>query len=1462
MKNYLNIKEGRPYPLGATWDGSGVNFAIYSKHALSVKLCLFDSVNSSYESICVPLKNRTHYIWHCYIEGIRPGQLYGYRIDGPYNPKEGYKFNPAKILLDPYTLAIGRDLIWGEEHFGYKYPYSFYEKDTRDNSKTALLGAVIDPAFSWGNDQQLKIPWKDTIIYEVHLKGMTKLNELIPEKLRGTYLGFCSKPVLDYLKDLGVTTIEFLPIQHSITEFHLYKNRKVNYWGYNPIAFFAPNKNYAYGKGIMDPINEFKTMVKTLHENGFEVILDVVYNHTAEGDHTGPTLSFRGIDNLSYYRVYEDNPELYVDFTGCGNTLNHQNHYVLQLIMDSLRYWIQEMHVDGFRFDLASALARELHYVDRLTSFFAIIQQDPIISNVKLIAEPWDLGKDGYQVGNFPPGWSEWNGKYRDSIRKVVNEYEKNLSEFATRIAGSSDLYKKDDRKTYSSINFITCHDGFTLRDLVSYNTKHNEENGWNNIDGSDFNYSNNYGVEGDTKNSKIRFIRLKKQKNFLTILFISQGVPMLLSGDEVNRTQYGNNNAYCIDEPKNYFQWNWDEEAYELLIFTKYLIHLRKKNEVFKRENFFEGEEIKIMEMKDIYWLNSEGQEMSELNWKQDLLLQMLLPAEFGQRFDFYTTLEGDTFLILFNFTKETKEFTIPNIIETKWKIILNTDKFLFTDYLEFPFESIDFTLEKKTDKNYLFELLEEFFSENAFYVPGQKIKLKDSTIIILKAEKGWKQYHVKKNYRINLLYQFAEELGIQTKYSDLLGNTYQIPYQKLLIALKSLHIPIQDLSNIETAYENFINDMWIQQIIPYQLFTEKEEIFLNLYIPEGTQKFEIEILDINENKIYKDIISKFHILESRTIFFSKFKKIKILYIRIPIRKKFMNGYYKVILKLNNETYFKGQIIIVPEKAYSIDKKFNGVWIQLYALKSTTNLGIGTFYDLKKLGFIIKKYGFNLIGLSPIHYLSLNHPEQISPYYPSSRLVIHPIYIDILSLEEFQASEKAKQKWNELLPSIEKEKKNIEINYKFIYNIFKKIMIEVYKEFLTNPKFEQKRKEFQEYQNDNLLLFYHSLFEVIIESFGNLEPHKEIWKLNSEIQKEFCKLHNDRINFYSYLFFTAEKQFREIHEELLKNEVYIYLDLALGSAPNQAEEKYLNTFYPYIFSNNGRAGAPPDQFSPKGQDWGLLVMNPIMLRKYHFEPFKILLQKNLFYNSFLRIDHVMWLYRLFWIIKDENEYVNTYVRYPEKELFGILCLESQNKKNLIIGEDLGTVPIEVKKLLEEKGIYSWKVFYFEKHNHQFIDPKEFPIQSVVTLNTHDLPTLAGFWMGKDIEEREKIGILTQEQKNQLNKNRNEDRIQIIRLLKEKEYFKETEKMITEESLYDTNIAYLIHKLIAETESKIFLVSLHDLLGEVDQPNMPGTLYEYPNWSLRYSFSLEEIEENPYFVAIISALKNRLRKVE
>lgn len=651
---------GVPYPLGATWNGEGVNFALFSENAERVELCLFDDQGRR-ELQRIPLPEQTDRIWHGYLPELRPGQLYGYRVYGPYAPQQGHRFNPRKLLLDPYTKGLVGPLRWSDAQFGYRLGHK--QGDLSFNSRDSASGMpkcqVVDAAFTWGDDKPPAIPWHDTIIYELHVRGFTLQHPEIPPNLRGTYAGLATPTVVDYFKKLGITAVELMPIHGFVDDRHVQDRNLHNYWGYNSLAFFAPEQRYS----ASGQIQEFKSMVKTLHSAGIEVILDVVYNHTAEGNHLGPTLCFRGIDNAAYYRLTPANPRYYMDYTGCGNTLNMMHPRVLQLIMDSLRYWVVEMHVDGFRFDLASALARELHEVDQLGAFLDIIHQDPVLSQVKLIAEPWDLGEGGYQVGNFPVGWTEWNGKYRDVMRDYWRGEGGLIGELAYRLTGSSDLYQHNGRRPYASINFITCHDGFSLYDLVSYNQKHNEANGEDNHDGESHNRSWNCGAEGATHDPKVLALRDRQQRNFLATLFLSQGVPMLLAGDEICRTQQGNNNAYCQDSPLSWVNWDLTDEALKLLDFVRRLIELRKAHPLFRRRHFFQGTPIKG-DVKDIVWLNPDGEEMSDAQWQQSFArcLGMMLSGQvLSERDQYGQPLKDDDFLLLFNAHHEDVSFVLP---------------------------------------------------------------------------------------------------------------------------------------------------------------------------------------------------------------------------------------------------------------------------------------------------------------------------------------------------------------------------------------------------------------------------------------------------------------------------------------------------------------------------------------------------------------------------------------------------------------------------------------------------------------------------------------------------------------------------------------------------------------------------------------------------------------------------------
>jgi glycogen operon protein len=664
---------GAPYPRGATWDGEGVNFALFSEHAEKVELCLFDPAGQ-HEVQRIVLREHTDLIWHCYLPEARPGLLYGYRVHGPYDPARGHRFNPNKLLIDPYARDIVGPLDWSDAHFGYRVGAGDEVPDTRDNASQMPKSRVTDPAFSWGDDRSPNIPFHEMVIYELHVRGFTIEHPDVPPALRGTYAGLATAPVIAHLKRLGVTSVELMPTHSFVDDRHLIDQGKRNYWGYNSIGFFSPDQRYSASRSP----KEFKTMVKTLHSAGIEVILDVVYNHTAEGNHLGPTLSFKGIDNAVYYRLMAEDPRFYRDYTGCGNTLNLEHPRVLQLVMDSLRYWVQEMHVDGFRFDLAASLGREQHAVNHFGAFFDILHQDPILSRVKLIAEPWDLGEGGYQVGNFPLGWAEWNDRYRDCMRAFWRGDGGKIGEFATRITGSSDLYARNGRRPYASVNFITAHDGFTLQDLVSFDHKHNESNGEDNRDGTDNNLSWNSGVEGVTSDTKISALRARQKRNMLATLLLSQGVPMLLAGDEIGRSQRGNNNAYCQDNPISWVNWKLSAADKELLDFVARLVHLRREHPVFRRRNFFQGRPIRGSGIKDIHWIKPDGKEMSDQEWSHDFArsLGVYLSGEALGEVDRHGRgIRDDNFIVLFNAHDERLDFVLPILcVGCAWQVVLDT--------------------------------------------------------------------------------------------------------------------------------------------------------------------------------------------------------------------------------------------------------------------------------------------------------------------------------------------------------------------------------------------------------------------------------------------------------------------------------------------------------------------------------------------------------------------------------------------------------------------------------------------------------------------------------------------------------------------------------------------------------------------------------------------------------------------
>nr|WP_276510347.1 glycogen debranching protein GlgX [Longimicrobium terrae] len=670
---------GRRSPLGATWDGEGVNFALFSETATGVEVCLYDIGDPTHETARVRLREVTAHVWHGYIPGLKPGQLYGFRVDGAYDPSNGLRFNATKLVLDPYAKAVAGKVDWDHPVFAYALggEEGDLARDDRDSAQGMPKGVVIDDQYDWEGDRPLRTPWHRTVIYEAHVKGLTMRHPDVPEELRGTYAGLAHPSIVKHLQELGVTALELLPVHDFVDDSYLKDKGLTNYWGYNTLNFFAPDARYSGSGDRGGQVNEFRDMVKAMHRAGIEVILDVVYNHTAEGNHLGPTLSFKGIDNEAYYRLMPEK-RFYMDYTGTGNSINARHPQVIKLVNDSLRWWVQEMHVDGFRFDLASTLAREEHAVDRLSSFFDVIHQDPVLSEVKLIAEPWDIGEGGYQVGNFPVLWTEWNGKYRDAVRSYWRGEPSTVAELAYRLTGSSDLYGEDGRQAYASINFITAHDGFTLHDLTAYDSKHNEANGEDNRDGHDHNISLNFGVEGPTDDPEIIAQREKQKRNFLAMLLLSQGVPMICGGDEIGRTQSGNNNAYCQDNEISWLDWELDDQRRDLLEFTKQVATLRREHPIFRRRRFFQGHKIRGSELEDVSWLRPDGQEMDDDDWNAPLerAFGMMLGGDAMMEWDDAgERVYDDTFLLLFNGAPEPAEFVLPATpVQARWESVIDT--------------------------------------------------------------------------------------------------------------------------------------------------------------------------------------------------------------------------------------------------------------------------------------------------------------------------------------------------------------------------------------------------------------------------------------------------------------------------------------------------------------------------------------------------------------------------------------------------------------------------------------------------------------------------------------------------------------------------------------------------------------------------------------------------------------------
>ncbi|MBF0153866.1 MAG: glycogen debranching protein GlgX [Magnetococcales bacterium] len=1460
----LRVWPGQPFPLGATWDGKGVNFSLFSENAEKVELCLFDS-SGMRETDRILLTEYTDQAWHCYLPDVRPGQLYGYRVYGPYAPESGHRFNHHKLLLDPYARSMQGTTRWNEALFGFRHgdPAEDLSFDVRDSAPFVPKCRVIDGAFSWGESCRPRTHWLDTVIYELHVRGMTKRHMEVPERMRGTFSGMTIPAVVRHLRNLGVTAVELLPVQAFFDEWHLVKKKLTNYWGYSPIGYFAPHPRFAT-PGL--EVEEFKTMVRVLHDAGIEVILDVVYNHTAEGNQMGPTLSFRGIDNATYYRLEPTRKRYFQNYSGCGNTLNLHHPRVLQMTMDSLRYWVEEMRVDGFRFDLAPTLARRGDgRFDGDAGFFKAASQDPVLSRVKLIAESWDLGQDGYQVGRFPPGWAEWNDRYRDGVRRFWKGDGGMVGDLASRLTGSSDSFKHGGRRPWASLNFITAHDGFTLRDLVSCNQKSNFDNLEENQDGTNNNYSWNHGEEGPSNDPAIRQLRLRQMRNFLATLFFSQGVPMMVAGDEFGRSQKCNNNAYCQDNEISWIDWGGiSPEDRELEAFVRKVIALRQRHRVFRRNRYLTGSTIPGTEVRDVVWLRPDGQEMTRPDWENhaNKTLGMLVSGVAGDcdRSPCGEVQSDDTCLVIVNADGADVTWTLPAIpAGEEWLLQIDTSQGDGSGGDQRHVARSDYLLNART-----LVLLER--------VPCQGEATAAQPLSIVSSHGG---------DDLEQLNKLAEEAGLEPGYWTVFGEWRATPFQTMRSFLRAMGLPAENREQIVASRRQLAEEPWrrgLEPVVVVHGVGKPVSVTLVVRADHADQALEWVIIEETGTQhvgrctprdlpVVAERMLEGHGLQQRRL-------------TLPATPALPLGYHR--LEMQGAALVGGMakmaVIIVPQRCYLPEslqgdarRRTWGFSPQLFALRSQRNWGIGDFTDLRNLVEVTARKGGGIIGLNPLHALFPHHPDRYSPYSPNSRSFLNPIYIDPEAVPEMEQApavrkllEKAATK-----AEINRLRKTDMVDYVGVAKIKWQVLRDLYavfrKHHLDDGKdgVSERGRAFRHFQAERGDALRHlALFNVLDDHFARGEKGVHTWtqwpipyrRPDSPEVMRFALEKRELVEYYQYLYWLADAQLAAANAQAGTRgmAVGLYADIALGVEVNGAEfwanqDKFLGS---------ARIGAPPDEFNPKGQDWGLPPYNPRMARIEGYQTFATTLRATMQRAGAVRLDHVMSLTRLFWVPEGGTAADGGYVRYPFEDLLGIVNLESQRNQCLVIGEALGTVPDGFRERLGEAGILAYRLFYFERDGQGgFLDPAAYNDLSLVAVTTHDLPTFAGFWEGVDLEEKQRLEIFpTQALADRVRAERAVDRQRLLEALTKRKLERPTAPAEGVLPPWSPELTRAVYQFMAKTPGKLLMVQMEDLIGQRHQVNMPGTVTEHPNWQRKLSVDLESLVDDPHFLAMVAML--------
>ncbi len=1415
------VLEGRPSPQGARWDAAGTNFALYSEHATRVELCLFDDAQR--QSACVALPGRSGHVWHGYLPGVGPGQRYGYRVHGPYAPEQGHRFNPHKLLLDPYARAIDRAGRWHPLLHGYNAnDIHDRDPDLHDSAEVAPRAVVIDPSFDWQGDASPAHAWRDSLIYECHVKGLTQLHPELRPELRGSYLGLGSEPVLAHLRSLGVTAVELMPVQQSYSERFLVERGLSNYWGYNTLGFFAPDARFASGGSLGEQVSEFKTMVRALHRAGIEVILDVVYNHTGEADALGPTLCLRGVDNAVYYRLDASDRRRYLDTTGCGNSLHLEHPQTLRLVMDSLRYWVQEMRVDGFRFDLAPSLGRYGDDVDLHGGFFAMLAQDPVLAGVKLIMEPWDVGPGGHCTGGFGHGVQEWNDRYRDEVRRFWRGDSGQRGRMATRLSGSADLFAAAGRTPLESINYVCSHDGFSLRDLCSYDRKHNTDNGWEGRDGSDDEASRNWGQEGPTDSAEINALRDKLARSMLATLACSAGVPMLRQGDELGQSQRGNNNAYGQDNACSWVDWSALSSAREqaLLSFAQRAFALRAQHDALRPRRHHTGRV--VHGHKDVSWLRADGVELADNAWndpRQHSLGMWLMGCDPDE--------PADGLLVLVNGGWQELRFTLPPLAAEGYRVLLDTAR------PEVAGEKIE---------------------------TGVELALPAHALLVLElpVRPGVRRLAADRQS----LRALARAHGIVGSYRAYDGSLRSTDDDTRVALLAAMGIDANSGASARAALQRLETERSTELLPQVSVLPVGADALGALALRlgakgRGTVEYRIELTSEAGAVLVSE--GRAHVQGD------------VLRLPVPAAARLSAGYHQLRCQLDGALQLEAtqRLIITPHSGYGTSQALGerrgfGVISHFYALHRQGGFGVG---DLGDLGSVIRAAaggGADFVGTQPLHAVD-NHAPVVSPYFPLSRLYRNPIYLELGSVPELVSCTAARQRLGSaaLQTTLEQLRSRPRLDYAAAWEAKRSVLVLLHEEFTARQlgKGTERDRHYAAFlAEQGSALSDFALFCALGEQLGGtLTPCFDLRRFPAELRDprgaaaaqaraQLAKA----VSFHCYLQFELDRQLgaAQAAARAAGMRIGLYGDLAVGNAPGSSDL----WSQPQLFASGVSLGAPPDAYSAQGQSWGLVPLLPAALRAGRYEYWSALCRQAMRHHGMLRIDHVMGLLRQFWVPDGVPASQGAYVRCAFEELAGIAALESERAQTLIVGEDLGLVPLGLRERMAELGMLRSQVLYFEhEHDGSFTAPERYAQGALATVNTHDLPPIAGFWQGTDLLATRELGGLREPALWQAAQAEREDaKRRLLHLLETHGW--QAERM--QSSLPELINALL--RVLAGSRAVLTAVSLDDLCLETEPLNVPGFAdARLPAWSRRARLSTEALVADPTLISLLEACVRR-----